>query len=244
MSYHDYGDHESADEHAERIARDIAKRRKAGEPFDAVVCEVARGIPAKTFWGRAWCQNLESYSDYAHRLPPGRSYLRKGLVYDLEVQPGGIFAYVVGSEIYEVNISIITLETKRWQALKAALGSEVGNLIDLLSGRLGEGVMATVTDPDTGLFPSPKQITLNCDCPDWADCCKHVAAVMYAVGVRLDSEPELLFKLRKVNHAELIDAAGAGIDLTSGDASASVLAADELSELFGIELSEPESAFQ
>lgn len=226
-----------------RLTREIAKRRKAGEPFERVTCEVARGIPAKTFWGKAWCENLESYSDYEHRLPRGRSYLRNGKVYDLEINEGSIFAYVIGSEIYEVNISIVTLAKQRWNELKAALSGEVRNLVALLSGQLGDGVMAAVTDPDKGLFPSPKEITLNCNCPDWAGCCKHVAAVMYAVGVKLDTEPELLFKLRKVDHTEIIDAAGAGVDLASNDASASILAACELAELFGIELAEPESAF-
>lgn len=244
MSWNYYDDYESAGDRVMRMEKAIAKRRKAGEPFEAVVCEVARGVPAKTFWGKAWCENLEAYSDYEYRLPRGRSYLRQGNVYDLEINEGGIFAYVAGSEIYEVNISIITLANQRWKDLKASLTGEVRNLVDLLSGQLGDGVMAAVTAPDTGLFPSPKQITLNCDCPDWADCCKHIAAVMYAVGVKLDTKPELLFKLRKVDHNEIIDAAGEGVDLSSDDASAQILAADELAELFGIDLAEPESAFR
>ena len=220
MSWDYYGDYESAADKQARVLAKIAKRRKAGEPFEPVVCEVPRGIPAKTFWGKAWCENLESYSDYEYRLPRGRTYLRKGNVYDLEVNEGGIFAYVAGSEIYEVNISIVTLAKARWETLKDSVSGEVRNLVALLSGQLGDGVMAAVTDPDSGLFPSPKQITLNCNCPDWAECCKHVAAVMYAVGVRLDTEPELLFKLRKVDHTELLDAAGEGVDLASDDASA------------------------
>ena len=231
MSWNYYGDFESAAEKRARSLLAIAKRRKAGEPFEPVVCEVPRGIPAKTFWGKAWCENLESYSDYEYRLPRGRSYLRKGNVYDLEISEGSIFAYVAGSEIYEVDISIVTLAKERWSALKENVSGEVRNLVALLSGQLGDGVMAAVTDPDTGLFPSPKQITLNCNCPDWADCCKHIAAVMYAVGVQLDTQPELLFKLRKVDHTELLAAAGGNVDLASDDASASILAADELSEL-------------
>jgi len=235
-----YGD----DEDDESVLIEIEKRRKRGEPFVPVECKVARGIPAKSFWGRAWCENIESYSDYEYRLPRGRSYLRKGLVFDLEINEGNIFAYVAGASLYEVEISVVTLANQRWAALKDSVSGEVSNLVALLSGQLGDGVMEAVTDRDIGLFPEPKQITLNCNCPDWADCCKHVAAVMYAVGVKLDTEPELLFRLRKVDHTELIDAAASeSVDLGTDDASANILAADELAGLFGIDLADPESAF-
>ena len=103
--------------------------------------------------------------------------------------------------------------------------------------------MRAVTDPEGGLFPAPAEITLGCNCPDWADMCKHVAAVMYAVGVKLDSQPELLFELRGVNHRELVDAATEGGDLRSNDPSAAILQPDELAGLFGIDLADPESAF-
>jgi uncharacterized Zn finger protein len=206
--------------------------------------DVARGLPAKTFWGRAWCENLERYSDYEGRLPRGRTYLRRDSVYDLTIDAGHIFAYVAGKHLYDVEISVVTLAHQRWQALKDTVAGEIGNLVDLLSGQLGDGVMAAVTDPDIGLFPSPKKITLNCSCPDHADCCKHVAAVIYAVGVQFDTQPELLFKLRKVDHLELIDAAGeAAIELSSDDPSASVLQPEELAGLFGIDLADPEDAF-
>ncbi len=241
MPWYEYDDESPAERRA-RVSSEIARRRKKGEPFVAIRTEVARGVPAKTFWGKAWCENIESYSDYEYRLPRGRSYLRQGNVFDLEIDGGSIFAYVAGSAIYDVEISIATLAKARWRALKGSVAGEVGNLVDLLSGRLGDGVMAAVTDRQSGLFPSPEQITLNCSCPDWADCCKHVAAVMYAVGVKLDSEPELLFKLREVDHTELVDAAGEGPDLSTGGAGAGVLAAGELAELFGIDLAEPEAA--
>ena len=240
-----YGDdsYETAAEREERLAREIAKRRERGEPFEPVVCEVARGMPAKTFWGKAWCENLERYSDYEQRLPRGRSYLRRGQVHDLEINVGNIFAYVVGREIYEVEISVITLATQRWEDLKTSLAGEVRNLVALLSGQLGDGVMERVTDRGTGLFPTPKQISFNCTCPDHADLCKHAAAALYAVGIKLDDEPESLFRLRKVDHRELLDAAGSEVDLSSEGEGTGVLAAGELGDLFGIELAEPESAF-
>lgn len=231
----------------ERIEREIEKRRENGEPFLPLVCEVPRGIPASTFWGIAWGQNLERYSDYEMRLPGGRSYLRKGSVYDLTITEGEIFAYVTGSEIYEVLIKIDSLDPERWETVKNNTAGEIGNLVDLLSGSLGEGVIASVTDVESGLFPEPVEIRLSCTCPDWADMCKHVAAVLYGTGVRLDAEPGLFFTLRGVSQEELISAAtnkAAGFtDLTSADVSTGVLQASELSALFGIEISEPEAAF-
>lgn len=245
MSWDGDDGYESAAAIRARIQRQIAKRRKGGEPFVPTECKVPRGLPAKTFWGKAWCTNLESYSDYENRLPRGRTYLRQGGVYDLCIDEGEVFAYVAGSEIYEVHISIRLIEESRWESLKQTVAGEVRNLVDLLSGELGDGVMEAVTDRDHGLFPAPGEIRLNCNCPDWADCCKHVAAVMYAVGVQLDSAPELLFELRKVDHSELIQSATAqGPSLTSGDSSAQILVADELADLFGIDLGDPESAFE
>ena len=61
---------------------------------------------AKTYWGAAWCQHLESYSDYANRLPRGRTYVRNGSVCHLAVSPGKVEAMVSGSEIYKVHIEI------------------------------------------------------------------------------------------------------------------------------------------
>ena len=245
MSWHYYGSGESKGEIAARLGREIAKRREKGEPFHQVEVEGGRGMPAKTFWGNAWCENLESYRDYEYRLPRGRAYLRQGNVYDLVVAEGEVFAYVTGSEIYDVMVNVEPLKKARWKKLKAALAGEVGNLVDLLGGRLGAGVMGAVTDREGGLFPSPKEIRMNCSCPDWAEMCKHVAAVLYGVGVMLDDMPELLFELRGVNPAELVSAAVAGADRLGElvDGSVDVLEAGELSELFGIEITDPESAF-
>lgn len=244
MSWDSGEEYETAAMIRARIQRQIEERRENGEPFVPTSCDVARGLPAKTFWGKAWCTNLESYSDFESRLPRGRTYLRKGCVYDLVLEEGVVTAYVTGKEIYSVLLRIDGLDEERWDALKHAIAGEVGNLVDLLSGQLGAGVMEAVTDPESGLFPAPAEIQLSCSCPDWADCCKHVAAVLYAIGVQLDASPELFFRLRQVDHTELIEAAATeSPSLCSDDASAQVLAPDELAELFGIDLADPESAF-
>lgn len=236
-------------ESEQRLAARIDKLRQRGEAMIPLVCEVARGNPCTTFWGQAWCDNLESYSDYGNRLPRGRSYLRDGRVYDLDVMEGEIFAYVGGTNLYEVSIFIEPLEDGRWLAFKASVAGKISNLVDLLGGAVGPGVLTAITDRDDGLFPEPRRIRFDCSCPDYADMCKHVSAVLYGVGMKLDLQPELFFRLRKVDHCELVAAAGkqagelAGqIDAAAGQA-AGVLAPAELGGLFGIELAEPEAAF-
>ena len=243
--YDDYLDRAAA---KANVLREIAKRRKKGEPFRQLDVGSPRGNPARTFWGRAWCENLERYSDYESRLPRGRSYLRQGNVYDLAIEPGEVFAYVTGSEIYEVIVTIDPLDPGKWKALKRATAGQIGNLVALLGGSLGPGVLAAITDAKSGLFPNPKEIRLSCTCPDWADMCKHVAAVLYGVGVQLDQSPELFFTLRGIDHSELIAAATVGAAKAatlakSARAGTGVLAPSELSALFGIEITDPESAF-
>jgi uncharacterized Zn finger protein len=196
--------------------------------------EIARSITS-TFWGDAWCTNLESYSDFANRLPRGRTYVRNGSVVHLTIAKGRIEAIVSGSELYEVRIDIAALPKPAWQALKEQSAGKIGTLVELLQGKLSKAVMQLVTDRDRGLFPKPKEITMRCSCPDYAGMCKHVAAVMYGVGNRLDSSPELLFVLRGVNHRELIEQAipTAPIKATS---TAPTIAADELGAIFDIEI--------
>ena len=221
------------------------RRRKAAKKMDALrkkgvdiqpVSIAGRKI-AKSFWGEAWCGHLESFSDYANRLPRGRTYVRNGSVCHLAVAKGRIEAKVSGSELYDVKIEIKTLPGKQWIAIKGRCGGQIGSLLELLQGRLSDHVMGVVTDREDGLFPSPKEISLKCSCPDWAVMCKHVAAVLYGVGARLDARPELLFLLRGVNHEELIeaDAEAAVADATARGKSKRLAAAD-LSDVFGIEI--------
>jgi len=200
---------------------------------------------AKTFWGEAWCDHLESFSDYENRLPRGRTYVRNGSVCHLEIKQGEILAKVSGSELYQVHIEIETLPAKKWTAIKARCAGQVGSLLELLQGKLSSHVMQVVTDRKEGLFPLPGEISLKCSCPDWAVMCKHVAAVMYGVGARLDQKPELLFQLRGVDHEELIAAdAEAAVSAATSRGKSKRLAGGELADVFGIDLdtSEPSAA--
>lgn len=223
---------------AERRRRAMKKMealRKKGVDVQPVTID-GRKI-AKSFWGEAWCEHLESFSDFENRLPRGRTYVRNGSVCHLAVAKGKIEAKVSGSELYSVKVAIKTLPGKKWQALKGRCGGQIGSLLELLQGRLSDHVMEVVTDRKQGLFPLPGEMSFGCSCPDWAGMCKHVAAVLYGVGARLDTKPELLFTLRGVNHEELIetDAEKAVAAATSRGKSKRLAAAD-IGGVFGIDM--------
>jgi uncharacterized Zn finger protein len=239
--YYGFKPYVSVAERRRKAQRELEKRRKKGHAVEPIVID-GRTI-SRTFWGKAWCDNLESYSDYANRLPRGRSYVRNGSVVHLEIAPGKITAMVSGSELYKIELTISPLRESRWTAIKKECGGQIGSLVELLQGRLSEKVMEVVTRRGGGLFPEPSEIKLSCSCPDWADMCKHVAAVMYGVGARLDAKPELLFLLRKVDHLELIAGAvdSAPTGATGKARAKKTIATGDLSGIFGIELADEEA---
>jgi uncharacterized Zn finger protein len=233
--------YEDVQEQKKRIQREIAKRKKRGEKFEVLAAPAGQKKLCATFWGQAWCKNLESYQQYESRLPRGRSYLRQGNVYNLEIEAGQLSAVVAGSELYDTSIHIQPLPKKQWQQIVKAGAGQVGSMLDLLAGKLGDGLMTLLTDPKDGLFPKPKEIRFDCSCPDHADMCKHVSAVLYGVGVLLDTKPELLFTLRGVDQAELLSHASSAA-ITDLSANTGDLAGVDLSAIFGIDLSMEASA--
>ena len=195
-----------------------------------------------TFWGTAWCDNLEAYSDFENRMPRGRTYIRNGSVVHLEIGPGVVKSFVAGSDTYQIVVKIDPLKPERWKAIKKKCAGEIGSVVELLQGKLSKHVLGIVTDKKEGLFPSPKEIKLGCSCPDWATMCKHVAATLYGIGVLLDRSPELFFKLRGVDHLELIDSS---VSIATGKADSETLDEGSLEDIFGVELSdslEPKAA--
>ena len=159
---------------------------------------------ARNFWGRRWCEHLESFSEYAARMAHGRAYVRNGSVCHLAIESGRVDAIVVGSALYTVSIRIRRIEESAWGAIKTACAGRIGSVLDLYQGRLTDQVIESVADRDTGLFPQPAEIVPSCECPDRATMCKHAAAALSGVGTRLDESPELLFLLRGVDEKELI----------------------------------------
>ncbi|MFP4673721.1 MAG: hypothetical protein ACLFO5_03925 [Opitutales bacterium] len=224
---------------AERQVKELRKQGCEIYPVDGIK---PRGKIATSFWGHAWCRHLESFSDYENRLPRGRSYVRNSLVLHLAIETGEIQAMVQGSELYELVISIDPIEAGKWEAIKAGCRGRIGSLIELLQGRISDEIMQVVTDRENGLFPTPGEIHFNCNCPDYADMCKHVAAALYGVGARLDSAPELLFKLRGVEQSELIAFEATTEALAGGRRSGRrrTLSADAIGSVFGIDTGEGE----
>ena len=195
-----------------------------------------------TFWGKAWCDNLESYHDCENRLPRGRTYVRNGSVVDLQIAPLAVNARVSGSEIYKVTVSIAAVPKARWQSICRDCAGKIDSLVELLQGRFSKGVMERICRQDNGLFPRPSEIRFSCSCPDGASMCKHVAAVLYGVGARLDQNPELLFRLRAVDQNDLLANLDAAVPLaTTGPEAAKILQADDMSALFGIEMAAGEA---
>ena len=227
----------SAAERRAKAARELEKRRRKGFIASPVTVE-GRNI-ATTFWGKAWCENLERYSDFSNRLPRGRTYVRNGSVVHLKIEPGAVTSLISGSEVYDVKVKVASVPKAHWKALKKDCAGAVDSLVELLQGRFSKAVMSRICEPKTGLFPSPREIQFTCSCPDSASMCKHIAAVLYAIGARLDQSPELLFLLRSVDHQELITHAGTEIPLAGKRTEPTkVLKVDNLSEVFGIEIAE------
>ena len=222
--------------------RTVAKMVRNGQALSPVTA--SRGAIAKSFWGKAWCQNLERYSDYSNRLPRGRAYLRNGSVIDLTIGPGEVTAQVMGTSLYRITVGISEVAGERWQAIARDCARSIDTLVELLQGQLSTSVMERITRPGTGLFPSPTEISFSCSCPDSAAMCKHVAATLYGIGARLDSAPELLFGLRKVDAKELIARAGeGGTPVQKLPGAGRILDSSKLADVFGIDFgaAEPKS---
>ncbi|MGB3525824.1 MAG: SWIM zinc finger family protein [Flavobacteriales bacterium] len=234
MSYYDnyYAPYVSVAEKRRKSGKALKKLMKNGAELQPVELESKK--IATTFWGKAWCGNLEQYSDLENRLPRGRTYVRNGSVLHLVINGNEVLAYVSGSELYTVKLLMEPLGTRHWAELRKACSGGIGSLVELLQGKLSDAVMAHICEKDKGLFPKPTEIKMSCSCPDYAGVCKHIAAVIYGIGARLDKQPELLFRMRQVDEKELISAAQ---ELKVPKASGKkALVSDDLSALFGIEM--------
>jgi uncharacterized Zn finger protein len=219
-----------------RKAKLVMERlRKNGHEVSPVQIE-GRAI-ANTFWGKAWCDNLERYRDYEHRIERGRTYVRNGSVVDLQIAPCEVTATVSGSRLYNVKMRIADVPAHQWASICTDCAGGIDSVVELLQGRFAKGVMERICQQGDGLFPTPAEIRFSCSCPDHASMCKHVAAVLYGVGARLDAQPELLFRLRAVDEKDLIAQVDSVMPLaTTVSSSGKLLETDDLSALFGLEL--------
>jgi uncharacterized Zn finger protein len=235
MSFYEWRPYVPVAERRRQAERKLAKLKKRGEAVAPV--RIEGRIIAKSFWGKSWCTNLERYSDFENRLPRGRTYVRNGSILDLRIAKGEVIAMVAGSALYKVKAAIAPVAASRWKAICRDCAGTIDSLVELLQGRLAKGVMDRVCREGDGLFPTPSEIKLSCSCPDWADMCKHVAAVLYGVGARLDQTPQLLFLLRGVDENELLAGAGPNLSLVkSAHSKSSVLDETDMAALFGLEM--------
>ncbi|MFK7824532.1 MAG: SWIM zinc finger family protein [Oligoflexales bacterium] len=213
-----------------KAAKMVAKLKKKDKKVAPVVVKSRIKI-AHSFWGQAWCKHIETYRDMAYRLERGRSYVRSGAVVDLRISKKKVVAKVSGSELYKVSIDFESLTKPSFNRIVSKCSGEIDSLVDLLNGKLPSNVSKTITDPKSGLFPQSGEIKFNCNCPDYADCCKHVAATLYGIGVHFDEDPMLFFLLRGQDPKELIAEASkdlSGNEFGTGD--------DDIEDLFGIEI--------
>ncbi|MBF0422170.1 MAG: H-NS histone family protein [Magnetococcales bacterium] len=230
-------------ERRRKAMREVEKMRKKGQPVAPVVIEGR--LIATTFWGKAWCANLESYQDYENRLPRGRTYVRNGSVIDLQIASREVRAVVSGSSIYQVKVSVAALPQAVWRAICADCSAGIDSLVELLQGRFNKGVMDRLCRQDNGLFPKPSEIKFSCSCPDYASMCKHIAAVLYGIGSRLDENPELLFLLREVDHTDLLAHMDTAVPLAKQAPKAGrLLETDDISQLFGLDMAEGSVALE
>ena len=236
MAYYNGGwaPYVSVAERRRKAERALEKRKKQGHAVSPVVIDGR--VITKTFWGKSWCENLERYSDFANRLPRGRTYVRNGSVVDLQITPGAIRALVSGSELYEVALTVTPVAKARWKSICEDCAGAIDSLVELLQGRFSKGVMERICRQNHGLFPAPAEIKLSCSCPDGAYMCKHVAAVLYGIGARFDHQPELLFRLRAVDEKELIVKAGKAIPFAKHGPSAAKVLDGDLSDIFGLDM--------
>lgn len=194
----------NASELKRNAAASRKKEAKKGNVMEPVVVQGRTLV--KNWWGKAWCSNLEQYADYENRLDRGKRYVRTGAVLDLKIKKGKILARVQGTRKapYKIEIRISPLSEEKCQSIIQKCGRKMENIEQLMSGNFPVEMQELFQGKD-GFFPTPKEISFQCSCPDWALMCKHVSAVLYGVGVRLDEQPLLFFELRGIDVGRFID---------------------------------------
>ncbi|MBI2392068.1 MAG: hypothetical protein HYV09_20925 [Deltaproteobacteria bacterium] len=220
--------HATAAEHGALAGGALIDELDELDPVPPIAGDITR-----SFWGRAWCANLESHGEWAERMPRGRSYVRNGSVLDLRVSRGRVDARVQGTFLYFVSIRVERVGKLHWRNLIAASRGDVRSPSALLAGAVPRQVLEALCHRDRGVLPAPHEIAFTCSCPERVAMCKHVAATLYGVGARLDERPELLFLLRSVDHRALVDLSADG---DAAPVDPTVLDAAAIEEMLGIQV--------
>jgi uncharacterized Zn finger protein len=236
----DYGfpKYVTAAEKKAKAAKSLEKLKKKNPDLEPVMIE-GRTI-ASSWWGKAWNLNLESYADFRNRISRGKSYVRSGAVLDLKISMGCIEAKVQGSRSkpYEVLIRIDPLSDEKWLQITNLCNHRIDSLEQLVEGKFPKTLEVLFKEKQYGMFPTPKEIHFDCSCPDWASMCKHVAAVLYGVGARLDQNPMLFFELRNLDGQELVrksmESKLESMLMNAGKKSEREIPSEDLEDLFGL----------
>ncbi len=219
-------------------AKALEKLKKINPNISPVIIE-GRKI-ANTWWGSAWNNNLESYADYSNRIERGKAYVKSGMVLDLQIKTGVVTGLVQGSRKspYHITVKIDKMPSNKWNKIVELCSHRIADMAELVEGKFPNELAELFLRQGQGLFPSPKEIHFDCSCPDWADMCKHVAAVLYGIGARFDNDPMLFFKLRDVDFTELlkksIDEKIDSMLKNADKKSKRVIDDADISELFGV----------
>ena len=238
MGFYGFPKYKSVAEKKQKASKALEKLKKKNPNLEPVIIE-GRTL-AKSWWGKAWNINLESYADYSNRIARGKSYVRSNTVLDLKISKGRVEAKVQGSRSkpYDIEIHIDALSSEKWEEVTALCNRRIDSLEQLVEGNFPKDLEGLFTDRKYGMFPSPKEIHFDCSCPDWASMCKHVAAVLYGIGARLDKDPMLFFELRSLNGQELVrksmERKLESMLKNAGKRSNREIADEDISELFGL----------
>jgi uncharacterized Zn finger protein len=165
------------------------------------------GAIGSTWWSKRWVGVLESFNMGA-RLTRGRSYARQGQVISIDVQPGLVKAKVQGSRPrpYNVEIHLKPLSDQDWDKVTDAMADQAIFAAKLLAGEMPTNIEEAFSAAKISLFPTAaRELETACSCPDWANPCKHIAAVYYLLAERFDEDPFLIFKLRGRTKEQIIE---------------------------------------
>jgi uncharacterized Zn finger protein len=238
MGSYGFARYESVAEKKAKAKKALEKLKKKNPSIEPVIIE-GRSL-AKNWWGKAWNLNLESYADYSNRIARGKSYVRNNAVLDLKISKGTVIGKVKGSRAkpYDVVIEIDALSNEKWKEVTELCNHRIDSLEQLIDGKFPKELEVLFTDKKYGMFPSPKEIYFDCSCPDWANMCKHVAAVLYGIGARLDHNPMLFFELRDLDWQDLIrksmEQKLESMLKNAGKKSEREIPAEDISDIFGL----------
>ncbi|MEG2451981.1 MAG: SWIM zinc finger family protein [Clostridium sp.] len=237
-SYYGFAPYVSVAEKRQKADRQIEKLKKKNKDLEPVLIEGNK--IALTWWGQSWNRNLESYADYSNRISRGKSYVKNHAVLNLKMDHNHVTALVQGSgsKPYTVTVTVDELEEKRWKKIIELCNKQIDSVEKLAEGTFPKELAVLFMEHKYGLFPSPAEIHFSCSCPDYAYMCKHVAAVLYGIGARLDKNPLLFFELRNVDYQELIKKSVENklesMLKNAGKKSKRAIPADQAHDIFGI----------